>query len=237
MKDVFEKYLHSLRQDRGEKTELSDRGALEILLKVAAGEADPRIRVIHEAKKVPGKGGPDFKAMKARMILGYVEDKNIGENLDQVLKSDQIKRYKALSNNILLTDYLQFILIKDGRVNGREIIAVPEDLEGRAKKPREDRVKRVSDLLRGFFSITPEGIAESEKLALALAKRSHFLRDFLDQELRRQGKEQTEGRLYGLYQVFRDQVFHELTLGEFADAFAQMLAYVSFWRSSIPTAK
>ena len=32
----------------------------------------------------------------------------------------------------------------------------------------------------------------------------------------------------GLYQIFRDQVFHELTLGEFADAFAQMLAYGLF---------
>jgi hypothetical protein len=26
------------------------------------------------------------------LILGYVEDKNIGENLDQALKSDQISR-------------------------------------------------------------------------------------------------------------------------------------------------
>jgi hypothetical protein len=46
--------------------------------------------------------------------------------------------------------------------------------------------------------------------------------------LRRQEKERKEGRLYGLYQIFRDQVFHELALGEFADAFAQMLAYGLF---------
>ena len=37
-----------------------------------------------------------------------------------------------------------------------------------------------------------------------------------------------EGRLYGLFQIFRDQVFHELTLKEFADALAQMLAYGLF---------
>ncbi|MGH6858077.1 MAG: type ISP restriction/modification enzyme, partial [Methylocella sp.] len=96
------------------------------------------------------------------------------------------------------------------------------------QRPREDRVKGVSDLLRGFFSTAPEGIGQSQKLALELAKRSQFLRDFLDTELRRQEKEHTEGRLYGLYQVFRDQVFHELTLAEFADAFAQMLAYGLF---------
>jgi len=228
MKDIFERYLLLLRQDRDDKTEHSDRGPLETLLNAAAQEADPGIRIIHEAKRVLGSGAPDFKIMKAAMILGYVEDKTIGENLDKVLKSDQIARYKKLSSNILLTDYLEFIWIKDGKVNGRERTAFRDDLEGRPKKPREDRVKAVSDLLRGFFSTAPEGIAESQKLALALATRSQFLRDFLDHELRRQANEDTKGRLWGLYQIFRDQVFHELTLGEFADAFAQMLAYGLF---------
>jgi hypothetical protein len=133
MKDVFEKYLLSLRQDRDDKTELSDRGALESLLNAAAQKADSGTHVIHEAKKVRGSG-PDFKVKKAGMILGYVEDKTIGENLDQVRRSDQMKRYMALSNNILLTDYLQFIWIKNGKVNGREIIAFPDDLEGKPKR-------------------------------------------------------------------------------------------------------
>ena len=228
MNNVFEKYLLLLRQDRGDKTEHSDRGALETLLNSAAQAAGPGIRIIHEAKKVPGSGAPDFNVMKAAMILGYVENKTIGENLDQVLKSDQIARYRKLSNNILLTDYLEFIWIKDAKVNGRERIAFRDDLEGNPKKPREDRVKAVSDLLRGFFSTAPEGIGRAQQLALALATRSQFLRDFLDRELRRQEKEHTEARLYGLYQIFRDQVFHELTLSEFADAFAQMLAYGLF---------
>jgi hypothetical protein len=149
MNEVFEKYLLLLRQDRDDKTELSDRGALETLLNKAAEQAGPGIRIIHEAKKVRDFGGPDFKVMKAAMILGYVEDKPIGENLDQVLKSDQIRRYKAMSDNILLTDYLQFIGIKDGKVDGREIIAFPDDLEGiDGPKPREDRVNAVSGLLR-----------------------------------------------------------------------------------------
>jgi len=194
----------------------------------AAEDAGPGIRIIHEAKKVPGSGAPNFKVMKAAMILGYVENKTVGEILDQVLKSDQIARYKKLSNNILLTDYLEFIWIRDAKVNGRERIAFRDDLEGRPKKPREDRVKAVSGLLRGFFSTAPEGIAESQKLALELAKRSRFLRDYLGEELVRQEREHKGERLYGLFQIFRDQVFHELTLKEFADAFAQMLAYGLF---------
>jgi len=188
--------LHLLRQDRDDKTEHSDRGALLTLLNAAADDAGPGIRIIHEAKKVAGSGAPDFKVMKAAMILGYVENKTVGEKLDQILRSDQIKRYKVLSNNILLTDYLQFIWIKDGKVNGRELIAFPDDLEGKPKRPREDRVKAVSDSLRGFFSIAPEGIGRAQQLALALATRSHFLRDFLDRELRRQEKEARSFHLF-----------------------------------------
>src|ERR1700722_17190526 len=151
------------------------------------------------------------------------------------LKSDQVARYKQLSKNILLTDYFQFIWLKDRKSTAREPIAFPHDLEGKPRKPRDDRVAAVSTLLRGFFSTAPEGIGRSEQLALALATRAHFLRDFLDQELRRQEKEHRELKLYGLYEVFRDQVFHELTLVEFADAFAQ-IASAGRWSKRISCA-
>lgn len=36
------------------------------------------------------------------------------------------------------------------------------------------------------------------------------------------------GRLHALYEVFKDQIFHDLTTQDFADAFAQMLAYGLF---------
>src|SRR6266849_9039528 len=71
-------------------------------------------------------------------------------------------------------------------------------------------------------------IGRAEQLALALAARGKLLRDYLGEELVRQEREHKEGRLYGLFQIFRDQVFHELTLREFADAFAQTLAYGLF---------
>jgi hypothetical protein len=82
--------------------------------------------------------------------------------------------------------------------------------------------------LEGFFSTAPEGIGRAQQLALALATRSKLLRNYLGEELVRQQRDHAEGRLYGLFQIFRDQVFHELTLNEFADAFAQMLAYGLF---------
>jgi hypothetical protein len=227
-KNIFEGYLLALRKTPiDEKTEHTDRAALQSLLQAIADANARGLAVHHEPKRVADKGAPDFKVVKGGLILGYVENKAIGENLDKVLKSDQIKRYKSLSQNIVLTDYLHFIWIDKDRIQ-RETLCHATDLENPRFRLREDRVAAVTKLLQGFFSTAPEGIGRSKQLALALATRSKLLRDYLGEELIRQERAHKEGRLYGLFQVFRDQVFHELTLKEFADAFAQMLAYGLF---------
>src|SRR5207253_4822737 len=128
---------------------------------------------------------------------------------------EQIARYKSLSQNIVLTDYLHFLwLNKDGI--RRETLCHQTDLEDRRFRPRDDRVSAVAKLLQGFFLTAPEGIGRAQQLALALATRSRLLRDYLGEELVRQEREHAEERLYGLFQIFRDQIFHELTLKEFA---------------------
>ncbi|HTT83714.1 MAG TPA: N-6 DNA methylase [Rhizomicrobium sp.] len=227
--EVFAEYLKSLRKTPvSDKTEHTDRPAMQALLDAFAASAGRDIKVQHEPKRVAEKGAPDFKITKPGTILGYVETKAIGENLAKVFKSDQLRRYRELSSNIVLTDYLEWIWIRNGRIQQTETLCHETDLENRKFRLREDRIKAVAELLEGFFSTAPEGIGRSQQLALALAARSKLLRDYLTEELIRQEKEHHEGRLYGLFRIFRDQVFHELTLKEFADAFAQMLAYGLF---------
>ncbi|MGB0086591.1 MAG: N-6 DNA methylase, partial [Rhodomicrobiaceae bacterium] len=228
MQQKFQTYLSELRHAyEGGGTEHTGRLALGGLLNAAANQYTPAANVQHEPKRHADKGAPDFKISKGGMILGYVENKPIGENLDKVLKSNQIKRYRELSDNILLTDYLHFIWINKDGIQ-RETLCHATDLETPKFRLHEDRVAAVSKLLQGFFSTAPEGIGRAQQLALALATRSKLLHDYLGEELVRQKRERKEGRLYGLFQIFRDQVFHELTLNEFADAFAQMLAYGLF---------
>lgn len=230
MAQDFSAYLRKLRETPlSEQTEHTGRSALEELLNEFADKtARPKATVQHEPKRIANKGAPDFKIKRRGMILGYVETKPIGENLDKVLKSEQIARYKSLSHNLILTDYLHFIWINKDGVQ-RETLCHATDLENRKFKPREDRAAAVAKLLDAFFSTAPEGIGRAQQLALALATRSRLLRDYLGEELvRQESGEHKGGKLYGLFLVFRDQVFHELTLKEFADAFAQMLAYGLF---------
>ena len=52
----------------------------------------------------------------------------------------------------------------------------------------------------------------------ALAARARLLRDYLAQELSRQQTQQGDGRLFALYGVFSEQIFHEMRISgeEFA---------------------
>ena len=226
--DSFDHYLSALRKVAVEdKTEHTDRAALQALLLALAGDIDAAIHVQHEPRRDALRGAPDFKVASKGLILGYVETKKLNDNLDKILKSEQIAKYRTLSGNIILTDYLHFIWISEAGVQ-RESLCHASDLENRKFRLRPEKVEAVRKLLRGFFSTAPQGVGRASQLAIALATRARLLRDSLFEELTRQQKEHEEGRLFGLYQVFQKQVFQELTLKEFADAFAQMLAYGLF---------
>lgn len=226
----FDDYIKALRATPlDQHTEHTGRTALETLLNTFARDAAaPGLNVQHEPLREAGKGAPDFKVTRQGRILGYVEVKQVGENLDRVLKSDQIKRYRTLSSNIILTDYLEWVWIDATGIRERATLAYQSDLEGRTVRLAPERVAAVTKLISGFFSVAPENLGRAHDLALALASRSRLLRDFLTTELIRQEKEHREGRLHALFDVFRAQVFHELSVREFADAFAQMLAYSLF---------
>lgn len=210
------------------KTEHTDRGALELLLQAAASAADTKLGVQHEPKRDKGGGGsPDFKVKRDARIVGYVEVKTIDEALAKIIRSDQIKKYQKLSNNLLITDYLEFIWLKDGETQ-RARLAHSEDLSGRKLSLKPENVAQVTNLLRAFFSSAPQNIGRGQTLAVELATRAAMLRGFLAEELIRQTKQNDQGRLHALFAAFRDQVFHDLSVADFADAFGQMLTYGLF---------
>jgi len=79
----FEAYFRALASTTvDDKTEHTDRGALEILLQAASDDVEFGARVQHEPRRDKGgDGSPDFKVTRAGRITGYVEVKTIDENL------------------------------------------------------------------------------------------------------------------------------------------------------------
>lgn len=226
--EAFKAYFEQIKNlDARDATEHTLRPALDALLNALSGK---NIKVIHEPKRdETGKGAPDFKfKTNDECILGYLENKKIGENLDQVLKSDQIAKYKKLSGNLILTNYLEWIWLKDGAILKSETLCYASDVGYPKARLDPDKAEKVEALIAAFLSTPPKGIGRAKDLALALAIRCHELRDFLTDELIRQEREHQQGKLFGLFGVIKRDVFHELDTAGFADAFAQMLGYGLF---------
>ena len=65
-------------------------------------------------------GAPDFvistKTAHGPLIVGYIETKDVGIGLDEVERSEQLRRYFAGLRNLILTDYLEFRWYVDGQL-------------------------------------------------------------------------------------------------------------------------
>jgi len=225
----FKQYIKELQSiPVDEITEHSKRFALETILReLACGCAATntyKINVLHEPKRKDNYGSPDFKIYSENSIIGYVENKKITENLDKILKSEQIKKYRELSQNLLITNYLEFVWIK-GEMIQRETLCYLSDIENKKFKFDNEKAEKVEKLLLNFFSQAPEKISLPKDLALALAVRCKNLKDFINDELTRQDEQNEQDILHELYKAFKDNIFTELTISEFSDAFSQMITF------------
>ncbi|MFH0761289.1 MAG: type ISP restriction/modification enzyme [Bacteroidota bacterium] len=228
---IFETYIHSLQKfNIDEVTEHTYRRELHDLLENISNTYNAGIIIQHEPKRKEGFGAPDFKIKtKGEAIVGYVENKKLTEDLSRTVKSDQLKKYQSLSRNIILTNYIEWYWIRDSKVIASEKLCELGDLESKMAIILDpEKTEKVRNIIIQFYSQTPQGISKPKQLAEALAIRARFLRDFLHEELKRQEKEDPTGRLYGLYDTFTTNIFHELTQKEFADAFSQTLVYGLF---------
>ena len=103
-------YFAELKQIGTGKTEHAYCTPFENLLN--AIKKDTSIQIIHEPKRKKGFGAPEFRIEIDGALLGYIETKKIGKDLEKIIDSKQIARYLSLCNNLILTNYHQFKLIK-----------------------------------------------------------------------------------------------------------------------------
>ena len=223
---IYQTYLKDIQNiyiNKDEVTELSFRTPLENLLRSFIDDNGYKLSVIQEAKKQK-EGKPDFKIKnKIGVTIGYVETKSIGEDLDHTLKSEQLAKYFTLSENIILTDYLRFILIKKGeRVSEINLLALNELPQ--KINVNQGKINSLESLLTIFFDSKPEPITDYTNLAIKLADRAKYLREFCLDELQSENK----SKIHGLYDVFKKSLLPDLDEKNFADIYAQTITYGLF---------
>jgi hypothetical protein len=223
---IFDTYLDALFDlaQRGDAREESLYPALEDLLKDLA-QAQGRAIQVTVLPKPTEAGNPDFRVWDGSyQVIGYIEAKAPGANLDQVETSKQLERYLGTFPNVILTDFYEFRLYRNGMLLKRALLARPFIARTLKMKPPAEQVEALTHLFEVFFSFALPPSFTAEDLARELARRTRFLRD----QVIRPELEQKQGAIYGFYQAFQEYLIAGLTEEQFADLYAQTITYGLF---------
>lgn len=226
MKDLFTTYFKKVRETYSKGTEHTPRTPFENLLN--AIKPNKWIEVIHEPKRKEGFGAPDFRIELDGAIIGYIETKPVGENLDNVFKSKQLKKYLPITRNLILTNYSEFLLIENEEAIDRLNLFYLTDLETKSAKLQDKNIEATAGLFKKFFLSEPLKIGEAKELAVHLAERGRIVREYIFEILKDSSGDTFSKKITGLYQVFKDTLVEDLSEEEFADAYAQTVIYGFF---------
>jgi len=221
---TYLKRIHNIYME-GNFREESFYSSLEELLKNVSqffSKDDLKIRTLPRKTEV---GIPDFRIHKNGEIIGYIEAKLPDANLQVEEKSEQLQRYRNALPNIILTNFLEFRLYRNGKLIDSVEICRLEALQG-LKPPIPKNEDSFFDLLNKFYSFSTPEIRSANELAVVLARKTKFLKNILEEVFE---KESEPGYPYPLikrfYEIFRETLMEGLTKERFIDLYAQTITY------------
>jgi hypothetical protein len=217
---IFHDYIQSIQKElsAGDATEQSHRTALKTLIQSVV----PGVLATNEPKHIEC-GAPDFIVRQGVLTLGYIETKDIGKNLDEAEKSDQVKRYRDSLSNLVLTDYVEFRWYLNGERRLTACLATPVK-DGKLKTDKEG-MQNVAELLSAFLSHQAENVGKPKDLAVRMAHLAHLIRNLIINTF---NKEHEAGTLHSQLAAFRENLIPDLQVEPFADMYAQTIAYGLF---------
>lgn len=211
----FDAYLKSIQNNLQKGSERSHYPALKGLL----DDSDKGIDAVIEEKG--NKAGiPDFTVRRRELLVGYVEAKDVGLDLDQIEKSEQLQRYIEAFPNLVLTNYLEFRWYVNGKRRQKEILA-----DRNENKLQVRATEKIAALLDQFLNYTGEIISSPEDLARQMARLTKAIRLATTTALEGENK---DGELHQLKQGFSEVLLPDLNDADFADMYAQTISYGLF---------
>lgn len=209
------------RVKAGHTSEHTFRKDLEDLINALV----PAVNVTNEPSQVTDCGNPDFLISKKEIPIGFIEAKDVGKDLNSKLYKEQFDRYKAALDNLIITDYLRF----EFYVNGERVhqVCVGELIAGTVKT-HDSEFKRLAELLRDFCVYVGQTIKSAQRLAVLMAGKARLLEHTLYQALISDENSDDNSDLRAQFETFKGVLIHDLTPADFADIYAQTLAYGMF---------
>lgn len=202
----------------GNATEHTYRPALKHFLE----SLTPGITATNEPKRV-ACGAPDFIVTKGQAPLGYVEAKDVNVDLSRTESTPQLKRYLESLSNLVLTDYLEFRWYVGGehRLTARAATVASNGKLRLSPSGPED----VKQLLSAFLTAQAPTVNRPRDLAERMAALARLICEVISNAF---AQEDTSGSLHQQMDGFRKVLIHELSPAQFADMYAQSIAYGLF---------
>ncbi len=219
---MIKTYINQLKQEliTGNALEHSYRPALKNLIE----SLDTAIRAVNEPSRSE-HGAPDFiflNKTNVNLILGYAETKDINVDLNQIEKSEQLKRYLGYSN-LILTNYLEFRFFRNGEKY--QTIVVAKQV-GSNIIVIEENFSLLERELKSFLEGKPETITNGKRLAKIMGGKAARIRANVINFLQTENDKNQE--LLRIYKVMQKLLIHDLEIDKFADMYAQTLVYGLF---------
>ncbi|MEW6615247.1 MAG: type ISP restriction/modification enzyme [Thermodesulfobacteriota bacterium] len=229
---MLKSYLKGIYNNlnQGDATEESYYSALKELLEGYAdlfGKKKIHITTLPKRTEV---GNPDFRIWDGKQhIVGYIEAKApTVEHLDQIETTDQLKRYLRTFPNLILTNFFEFRLYRNGALIANVSIARPFGMYKLKSIPPVEKETDFVKLLEQFFSFSLPKVYDAKTLSVELAKRTRFLKDEVVAEELKKEENQKKGFISSFYEAFRQYLISGLAKEEFADLYSQTITYGLF---------
>ncbi|MCD6295760.1 MAG: N-6 DNA methylase [Deltaproteobacteria bacterium] len=229
---MLKEYLKNISKiaKPGDAREESYYSILAGLLNQYAESAGKKTVHITTLPKKTEAGNPDFRVWDGKQhIVGYIEAKAPTiENLDHIEHSEQLKRYRHTFPNLILTNFFEFRLYRDGVLIDKVLIARPFIAHQLKTVPPVEKESEFLKLLEKFFSFSLPKVHSARSLAVELAKRTRFLRDEVVGLELEEAEKHRSGFILGFYEAFKKYLISGLSKEEFADLYSQTITYGLF---------
>lgn len=170
-------------------------------------------------------GAPDYVITKNNIPLGYIEAKDIDDDLDNKNHKEQFDRYRTSLNNLIITNYLEFRFYRDGEkvttirighIENGKVVANPENFQ------------TFNNLIVNFCAYKGQTIHSASKLAKMMAGKARLLSDVIKKALNSSDEDYDNRTLQDQMIAFQKILISDIKKEEFADVYAQTIAYGMF---------
>ena len=157
-------------------------------------------------------GRPDFVVKSGLLPVGYVEAEAYGRDLNALTGHAKTQNERFIENldNFILTNFVEFQLYAEGQLRATARVT-------------DERTVSLETLLDRFLSASLTQIGTPEALAKHLARRTRELQTQIVTTL----TDENSG-IYRMFSAFKELLLTTLTPDDFADMYAQTLAYGLF---------